>query len=231
MFVVSSPSPVSEPLRRNVVSFIRITSVLPDSRGRRKLWLHGQDQLSAHVGRDQTKGPSNADRGHSLPSLVTPRGGSVSDSVEEKEGTGFECRGGDQMTDWNWIRSEAEGKGIVPEAFPVIVSDRGPEWVPPDPGGVTRLVEFMDKRGLKSPLTLNALQTLAALGPLLPRDITNLMRVVLRLVQYTLWETDWMAELGGVPGRQWSARAAPCMGPAASSFQGRLWEWLRPRAS
>ena len=104
--------------------------------------LHGQDQLSAHMGRDQTKGPSNADRGHSLPSLVTPR----SDSVEEKEGTGFECRGRDQMTDWNGIRSEALGKGIVPEAFRVIVSDRGPKWVPPDPGGVTRLVEFMDKR-------------------------------------------------------------------------------------
>ena len=136
------------------------------------------------MGRDQTKGPSNADRGRSLPSLVTPRGGGASDSVEEKEGIGFECR----------------GKGIVPEAFRVIVSDRGPEWVPPDPGGVTRLVEFMDKRGLKSPLTLNALQTLAALGPLLPRDITNLMRVVLRLVQYTLWETDWMAELGGRAG-------------------------------
>ena len=149
------------------------------------------------MGRDQTKGPSNADRGHSLLSPVTPRGGSVSDSVEEKEGTGFECRGRDQMTDWNGIRSEALGKGIVPEAFRVIVSDRGPEWVPPDPGGVTRLVEFMDKRGLKSPLTLNALQTLAALGPLFPRDITNLMRMVLRLVQYTLWETDWMAELGG----------------------------------
>ncbi len=82
----------------------------------------------------------------------------------------------------------------------MIVSDHGPEWVPPDRGGVTRLVEFMDKRGLKSPLTLNALQTLAALGPLLPRDITNLMRVVLRLVQYTLWETDWMAELGGRAG-------------------------------
>ena len=82
------------------------------------------------MGRDQTKGLSNADRGHSLPSLVSPRGGSVSDSVEEKEGIGFECR----------------GKGIVPEAFRVIVSDRGPAWVPPDPGGVTCLVEFMDKR-------------------------------------------------------------------------------------
>ena len=82
------------------------------------------------MGRDQTKGPSNADRGRSLPSLVTPRGGGASDSVEEKEGIGFECR----------------GKGIVPEAFWVIVSDRGPEWVPPDPRGVTCLVEFMDKR-------------------------------------------------------------------------------------
>jgi len=27
-------------------------------------------------------------------------------------------------------------KGIVPEAFLVIVSDRGPEWVAPDPGAV-----------------------------------------------------------------------------------------------
>ena len=70
----------------------------------------------------------------------------MSDSVEKKEGTGFECRGRDQMTDWSGIRSEALGKGIVPEAFRVIVSDRGPEWVPPDPGGVRCLVEFMDKR-------------------------------------------------------------------------------------
>ena len=98
--------------------------------------LHEQDQLTAHKVRDQTKGLSNADRGHSLPSLVSPRGGSVSDSVEEKEGTGFECRGKDQMTDWNRIKSEALGKGIVPEAFLVIVSDRGPEWVAPDPGAV-----------------------------------------------------------------------------------------------
>ena len=90
------------------------------------------------------------------------------------------------MTDWNRIRSEAEGKGIVPEAFPVIVSDHGPEWVPPDPRGVARLVEFMDKRGLRSPLTSNALQALAAPGLLLPRDITNLVRAVLGLIQYTL---------------------------------------------
>jgi len=87
---------------------------------------------------------------------------------------------------WIGIRWEGEGKGIVPGAFPVIVSNHGPEWVPPDPGGVACLVEFMDKRGLKSPLTLYALQPLTALGPLLPRDITNLMRMVLRLVQYTL---------------------------------------------
>ena len=68
----------------------------------------------------------------------------------------------------------------------MIVSDRGPEWVLPDPGGVTLLVEFMDKRGLRSPLTSNSLQALAAPGLLLPRDITNLVRVVLGLIQYTL---------------------------------------------
>jgi len=90
------------------------------------------------------------------------------------------------------------GKGIVPEAFLVIVSDRGLEWVLPDPGGVARLVEFMDKRGLKLPLTLNTLQALTAPGPLLPHDFTNLVRVVLRPVQYTLWEMDWMTELRGL---------------------------------
>ena len=45
--------------------------------------LHGQDQLSAHMGRDQTKGPSNADRGHSLPSLVTPRVTNSFDGLRE----------------------------------------------------------------------------------------------------------------------------------------------------
>lgn len=145
---------------------------------------HEQDQLTAHKGRDQTKGLSNADRGQCLPSLVTPRGGSVSDSVEEEEGAGFEWRGRDQMTGWNWIRSEAEGKGIVPEAFRVIVSDRGPEWMPLDPKSVARLVEFLDGVGLKSPLMLNALHALTAPGPLLPYDITNLMCMVLKPVQY-----------------------------------------------
>ena len=82
----------------------------------------------------------------------------------------------------------------------MIVSDHGPEWVPLDPKGVARLVEFVDGGGLKSCLMLNALQALTALGPLLPHDITNLMRVLLKPVQYTLWETDWMAELGGRAG-------------------------------
>ena len=58
----------------------------------------------------------------------------------------------------------------------------------------------MGKRGLKSPLTLNALQALTAPGPLLPHDITNLVYMVLKPVQYMLWEMDWMAELGGRAG-------------------------------
>ena len=183
--------------------------------------LHGQDQLTAHMGRDQTKGPSNADRGHSLPSLVTPRGGRASDSVEEEEGAGFEWRGRDQMMDWNWIRLEAEGKGIVPEAFLVIVSDHGPEWVPLDPKGVARLVEFVDGGGLKSCLMLNALQALTAPGPLLPHDITNLVYMVLKPVQYMLWETDWMAKLGGHAGAAEAGPGRPLCGSSVQWLSGR----------
>ena len=134
------------------------------------------------------------------------------------------------MTDWNRIRLEAEGKGIVPEAFPVIVSDRAPEWVPSDPAGVAHLVEFMYKRGLKLPLTLNALQALAALGPvLLPHNITKCVwcsgQSSIRYGRQTGW-LSW----GGVPRRWGSDRAAPCVELASSDFQGRLWEWLPPRA-
>ena len=125
------------------------------------------------------------------------------------------------MTDWNQIRSEALGKGIVPEAFLVIMSDRGPEWVLPDPGGVKRLMEFMDKRGLKSPLTLNALQALTAPGPLLPHDITNLVYVVLKPVQYTLWETDWMAKLEGHAGAAEAGPGRPLCGSSVQWLSGR----------
>ena len=157
MSVVSPPPPYPDPSGGTLHPLSELRQCYLTQGGGGSCDLHGQDQLTAHMGRDQTKGPSNADRGRSLPSLVTPRGGGASDSVEEKEGTGFECRGKGQMTDWNRIRSEAEGKGIVPEAFLVIVSDRGPKWVPPDPRAVTHLVEFVDGGGLKSPLTLNAL--------------------------------------------------------------------------
>jgi len=125
------------------------------------------------------------------------------------------------MMDWNWIRLEAEGKGIVPEAFLVIVSDHGPEWVPLDPKGVARLVEFVDGGGLKSCLMLNALQALTAPGPLLPRDITNLMRMVFKLVQYTLWETDWMTKLRGLAGAVEGDLNHPLHGTSIQRLSGK----------
>ncbi|XP_046795435.1 uncharacterized protein LOC124418352 [Gallus gallus] len=113
------PPPYPDPSGGTLYPFSELRQCYLTQGGGGSSDLHGQDQLTAHKGRDQTNGPSNADRGHSPPSLVSPRGGSASDGVEEKEGTGFECRGRDHVADWYWIRSEALGKGIVPEAFPV----------------------------------------------------------------------------------------------------------------
>jgi len=87
-----------------------------------------------------------------------------------------------------------EEKGLL-TAFPVVLGEEGPEWTPLDPKGVTRLIEAVEKKGLRSPLTINALEALTEPGPMLPYDIENLMRMVLKPVQYTLWKEEWLTEL------------------------------------
>ncbi|XP_040511186.1 uncharacterized protein LOC121108210 [Gallus gallus] len=57
------------------------------------------------------------------------------------------------------------------------------------------MIEAVEKKGLKSPLTMNALETLTASGPMLPYDIENLMRMVLKPVQYTLWREEWHTKI------------------------------------
>jgi len=72
-----------------------------------------------------------------------------------------------------------------------VIGEEGPEWAPLDPKGFRRLIE---KKGLTSPLTLNVLESLTESGPMLPYDIENLMHMVLKPVQYTLWKEEWSTE-------------------------------------
>ncbi|XP_031467296.1 uncharacterized protein LOC116240846 [Phasianus colchicus] len=124
------------------------------------------------------------------------RGGGARGRGVARGREGARAGGGGPVTDWAKIKEVAEEKGLAnPAAFPVVVSDEGPIWVPLDPKGITRVLEAVEKKGLKSPLTMNALENLTAQGPLLPYDIENLMRMVLKPVQYTLWKEEWQARL------------------------------------
>lgn len=49
------------------------------------------------------------------------------------------------VRDWSKIREEIEDKGLPVEAYPVVVGDEGPMWVPLDSKGVTCLIEVMEK--------------------------------------------------------------------------------------
>lgn len=126
-----------------------------------------------------------------------------------------------ELTDWGKIRSTLIEEGRVLETFPVVVNSGGnPEWVPLDPKGITRLLDCAEKRGLNSPLTLNALEAMTSLGPLLPYDITNLMHVVLTPVQYTLWSSEWMAGLRAALGAAESNPHHPLHGSSLMHLAG-----------
>ena len=66
---------------------------------------------------------------------------------------GARAGGGCPVTDWAKIKEVAEEKGLAnPAAFPVVVSDEGPIWVPLDPKGITRVLEAVEKKGFYIPL-------------------------------------------------------------------------------
>ncbi|XP_015129708.2 uncharacterized protein LOC107050476 [Gallus gallus] len=125
------------------------------------------------------------------PSLATTSEQGAGPSPKGKE------EGRLKLTDWGQIKEEVAQKGLAATyTLPVVVSEEGgPIWVPLDPKGVARMIEAVEKKGLKSPLTMNALEALTASGPMLPYDIENLMRMVLKPVQYTLWREEWHTKL------------------------------------
>ncbi|XP_021259922.1 LOW QUALITY PROTEIN: uncharacterized protein LOC110402288 [Numida meleagris] len=87
-----------------------------------------------------------------------------------------------------------ESSGLPVRAFPVVAGPNCATWVPLDQKGTTRFIEVIEKKGLKSPFTTSTLEALTAQGPLLPHDITNLMRMALKPVQYTLREQEFRAQ-------------------------------------
>uniref|UniRef100_A0A8C2YF68 CCHC-type domain-containing protein n=1 Tax=Coturnix japonica TaxID=93934 RepID=A0A8C2YF68_COTJA len=82
--------------------------------------------------------------------------------------------------------------------FPIVVKQEGPVWVPLEAKAVARFIEAIDKKGLRSPMTMSAFEALVAPGPLLPYDIESLMRVALEPVQFTVWKEEWIIQLKAV---------------------------------
>ncbi|XP_048786350.1 uncharacterized protein LOC125686425 [Lagopus muta] len=96
------------------------------------------------------------------------------------------------LTDWARVREDiqsADPAGVA-RALPVVVRPEGPAWVPLDSKAVTRLSELVKSKGLRSPVTMAAVEALMA-SNLLPYDAVNLMHVILEPVQYTLWHDEW----------------------------------------
>ena len=78
------------------------------------------------------------------------RGGTLAPSqgAESRHYTPLEGAGGRRGTDWQKVKEAAEEKGLV-TAFPVVIGEEGPEWTPLDTKGVTRLIEAVEKKGLR----------------------------------------------------------------------------------
>ncbi|XP_042687577.1 uncharacterized protein LOC122167200 [Centrocercus urophasianus] len=99
----------------------------------------------------------------------------------------------DALTDCGKFRSSLIEEGKVLEIFLVVGNgNRIPEGVPLDLKDITHLIDCAEKQGLKSLLALNALEVLTAPGLLFPHDVTNLMCMVFKPVQYTLWASEWV---------------------------------------
>ncbi|XP_021249542.1 endogenous retrovirus group K member 113 Gag polyprotein-like, partial [Numida meleagris] len=128
-----------------------------------------------------------------------------------------------QIADWTKIADTLDEKGLsesVPEFLVVVTDDGVAQWVPLDPKGVARLVDAVEKKGLRLPLTLNTLEALTAPGPLLPHDIESPMRMVLEPVQYTLWKEEWSTQLKIVLAAAENDPAHPAFGSNLHRLMG-----------
>ncbi|XP_052530066.1 uncharacterized protein LOC128076442 [Tympanuchus pallidicinctus] len=96
------------------------------------------------------------------------------------------------LADWARVREDiraADPAGVA-LTLPVVMRPEGPAWIPLDSKAVTRLADLVKSKGLRSPVTMAAVEALMA-SSLLPYDVVNLMHVILEPVQYTLWHDEW----------------------------------------
>nr|AMP18892.1 gag-fps fusion protein [Avian leukosis and sarcoma virus] len=101
---------------------------------------------------------------------------------------------GPALTDWARIREELASTGPPVVAMPVVIKTEGPAWTPLEPKLITRLADTVRTKGLRSPITMAEVEALMS-SPLLPHDVTNLMRVILGPAPYALWMDAWGVQL------------------------------------
>ncbi|XP_042748425.1 endogenous retrovirus group K member 8 Gag polyprotein-like [Lagopus leucura] len=109
-----------------------------------------------------------------------------------RAGSCSDCLMGPTYTHWARAREDLRKADPTATAFalPVVVKTGGPAWTPLDSKAITRLADLVKSKGLRSPVTMSAVEALMA-SSLLPYDVVNLMRVILEPVQYTLWYDEW----------------------------------------
>ena len=75
------------------------------------------------------------------------------------------------LTDWARVREDLRAVDLsgIALTLPVVVKTEGPAWVPLDSKAITRLSEIVKTKGLRSPVTMAAVEALMA-SSLLPYD-------------------------------------------------------------
>nr|AAA42406.1 gag-myc fusion protein [Avian myelocytomatosis virus] len=101
---------------------------------------------------------------------------------------------GPALTDWARVGEELASTGPPVVAMPVVIKTEGPAWTPLEPKLITRLADTVRAKGLRSPITMAEVEALMS-SPLLPHDVTNLMRVILGPAPYALWMDAWGVQL------------------------------------
>ncbi|XP_042720917.1 LOW QUALITY PROTEIN: uncharacterized protein LOC122176464 [Lagopus leucura] len=141
----------------------------------------------------------------SLEGLGGPEGEGVTTSTAGRDGTprGVEQKAelgrpdpapGPALTDWARIREELTTAAPSVVAMPVVIKTEGPAWTPLEPKLIMRLADTVRSKGLRSPITMAEVEAIMS-SPLLPHDVTNLMRVILAPAQYALWMDAWDVQL------------------------------------